>query len=248
MIRAGTNSGTSFTLDVDGRQYLITARHVVAGLKPEDTIEIRKGDTWTPLKVKVLLCDKPIDIAVLIPSSQLTVNFALEPNGEKFFYGQDAYFTGFPYGLSTGGKNVNGLYPVAFMKKSIFSATTNESGAVVFFLDGHNNPGFSGGPIVYRDLNQNASQVFYVAAVVSGYRHEYEPVLQPQELKPGEQIKPEDEERIVRRGDGKQFKLVETGQVVRLNTGIVRGYHIKYAVELIRKHPIGPKVSETFEP
>ena len=105
--------GTSFTLDVDGRQYLITARHLVAGLKPEDTIDIRKG-AWTPLNVKVLLRDKQIDIAVLIPPAQLTVNFALEPNTDKFFYGQDAYFTGFPYGLSTGGKNVNGLYPARF--------------------------------------------------------------------------------------------------------------------------------------
>ena len=135
MIRAGTKTGTSFTLDVDGRQYLITARHLVAGLKPEDTIDIRKGDAWTPLNVKVLLRDKQIDIAVLIPPAQLTVNFALEPNTDKFFYGQDAYFTGFPYGLSTGGKNVNGLYPLAFMKKGIFLATTNENGAVVFFLD-----------------------------------------------------------------------------------------------------------------
>ena len=58
--------------------------------------------------------------------------------------------------------------PLAFMKKGIFSATTNENGAVVFFLDGHNNPGFSGGPVVYRDLNQSGAPVFYVAAVVSG--------------------------------------------------------------------------------
>ena len=246
MIRAGAQTGTGFTLDVNGRQYLITARHIAAALKPEDTIDIRIGDQWSPLKVKVLLCDKPVDIAVLIPPSQLTVSFTLEPDAAKFLYGQDAYFTGFPYGLSTNGKNVNGLYPVAFMKKGVISATANEDGATVFFLDGHNNPGFSGGPIVYRDLNQGGPPVFYVAAVVSGYRPEYEPVLQPQELKPGEPIKPEDEERIVTRSDGKKMKLVDTGQFVRLNTGIVRSYHIKYALELIRKNPIGPKVSETF--
>jgi hypothetical protein len=38
MIQVGTTSGSSFTIDVDGRQYLITAKHLVAGLKLEDTI------------------------------------------------------------------------------------------------------------------------------------------------------------------------------------------------------------------
>lgn len=247
MIRAGENTGTGFTLDVDGRQYLITAKHVVAGLKPEDTIDIRKGTDWAQVKVKVLLCEGPIDIAVIIPPSQLTVTFPLEPNTSKFFYGQEAYFTGFPYGLSTSGKNVNGLYPLAFIKKGIFSATSSEDGAVVIFLDGHNNPGFSGGPIVYRDLNQTGPPVFHVAAVISGYRPEFEPVRRPRELKPGEVVAPQDQQYVVTTPDGKKFLMAEAGTYVRLNTGIVKGFDIKYAIELIRKNPGGPKVTDQFE-
>ncbi len=37
--------------------------------------------------------------------------------------------------------------------------------------------------------------------------------------------------------DGRTIKLKDTEQLARLNTGIVRGYHIKHAVELIRKNP-----------
>lgn len=228
MIKAGDSFGTAFTLDVDGRQYLITAKHVVATAKDEDTIEIRTADSWKPMKLKILRCAEPIDIAVLVPLSQLTVNFKLD-HSSHFFFGQDVYFVGFPYGLATGMK-ANGPFPLAFIKKGIISATQNEGDATVIYVDGHNNPGFSGGPVVYRDLNQNQPNVYNVAAVISGFRHDFEPVVRWVEIKPG------------------QKKLVETGDLVRQNTGIVRGYAIRHAVELIRKNPIGPKVSDTFEP
>jgi hypothetical protein len=45
-------------------------------------------------------------------------------------------------------------------------------------LDGYNNPGFSGGPIVYRDLNQS-STVIRLAGVVSGFRPEVVPMSMP---------------------------------------------------------------------
>lgn len=248
MIRqAGSNSfGTAFTLEVEGRQYVITAKHVVAGLKPDDTLEINKHEQWSSVKVKVLRCDDPIDIAVLIPPAQLTVSYPLEPTTDKVFYGQDAYFVGFPYGLFTGGKKVNGPYPIAFIKKGTFSATVPEGIATVIFLDGHNNPGFSGGPIVYRDLNQN-SPVFHLAGVISGFLPELIPTVVPEMVKPGQDISQEEPWRIRKLNDGRIFKLTDTEQLALLNTGIVRGYHIKHAVELIRKNPIGPPVSETFE-
>jgi hypothetical protein len=64
MIRpVGSSSfGTAFSLEVDGRQYLITAKHVVAGLKDDDSVEIYKADHWSTTKVHVLRCDDPIDL------------------------------------------------------------------------------------------------------------------------------------------------------------------------------------------
>lgn len=94
MIEAGPTTGTSFTVDVDGRQYLITAKHIVATLKDEDTVRIRRGDEWIPIKVKVFRCDDPIDIAVLVASTQLTVDFPLEPTMASIRFGQDHVFRG----------------------------------------------------------------------------------------------------------------------------------------------------------
>jgi S1-C subfamily serine protease len=224
MIRpAGSDSfGTAFTLEVDGRQYLITAKHVIEGLKAEGTVELRQGETWSPVHVTVFRCDDPIDIAVLVPPKQLTVTYELEPTMKRIVYGQDVYFAGFPYGLFTSGQNVNAGLPLAFIKKAVISATTSDRGAVVMFLDGHNNPGFSGSPIVYRDLGQNRI-TFKLAGVVSGFRFDRNAVLTPEEIKP-EEVKPEDvaRGRIMRRYD-RLFRLHETDELVDFNTGIVTG-------------------------
>jgi len=89
---AGSESfGTGFTLEADGRQYLITAKHVVAGMKAEGTVEIRQGDGWSPVPVRVFRCDDPVDIAVLVAPKQLTVAFPLEPNMAEIMHGQDVY-------------------------------------------------------------------------------------------------------------------------------------------------------------
>jgi hypothetical protein len=69
-------------------------------------------------------------------------------------------------------------------------------------LDGHNNPGFSGGPVLFKEQEHGKLKV---AAVVSGYRFANEPVYH------GEQ------------------KLPVT---YRYNTGIVISYGIKHAVRL----------------
>ena len=243
MIRVGNNTGTSFTMEVDGRQYLVTAKHLVANLKPEDSIEIFKADQWSPINVKVFRCEDPIDIAVLVPPALLTPTFTLEPRTDRFFFGQDAYFAGFPYGLSMSGKKVNGLYPFPLVKKGTISAQVEEKGATVILLDGYNNRGFSGGPIVYRDINQS-KVVFYLAGVVSGFIPELVPVTTPEKIKPGQDVSQIEQWRIVKLKDGQMAELKDTEQMVPLNTGIVIGYHIQHAVDLVRKNPIGPKVPE----
>jgi len=63
-----------------------------------------------------------------------------------------------------------------FIKSGILSALDirNEN-AVTLYLDGHNNPGFSGGPIVFLS---NTTRRFHVAGVVSGFRNEYFPIFE----------------------------------------------------------------------
>jgi hypothetical protein len=91
LIRAGASAGTAFTLEVDGKQYIVTARHVVAALHSQDTIHYRRGDNWVPLNVTILQhpVSSQIDVAVLVPRQQITINFPLEPTSAGALMGQD---------------------------------------------------------------------------------------------------------------------------------------------------------------
>lgn len=46
--------------------------------------------------------------------------------------------------------------------------------------------------------------------------------------------------------DGKLYRVEDTNQLVKLNTGIAQAWDIGPAVELIRKHPIGPTTDPNF--
>ena len=72
----------------------------------------------------------------------------------------------------------------------------------------------------------------------------YQSVVTPEEIEAGEDTTREEQWRIVKLKGGHLVRLKDTDQMVPTNSGIVIGYSITHAVELIRKHPIGPKVAE----
>ena len=72
-------------------------------------------------------------------------------------------------------------------------------------FDGHNNPGFSGGPVCYKSMD-TPDGAMSIAAVISGYRFEKQDVLD-------ESGQP-------------------TGNYVKSNTGIIFAYDIREAVRV----------------
>ncbi len=154
-------TGTAFTLDVDGREYLVTAKHMVGKLKNRDAIEISVGaDLWNPINVAVYRCEGDVDIAILIPPRQLTVNKPLERSGDQSPVddGQDMYFAGFPLGGSAWAEwaPLHGERPFPIIKKGLYSGTIeSKTKAPVILLDGYNDHGFSGGPVVYRVVGRS---------------------------------------------------------------------------------------------
>jgi hypothetical protein len=46
-IRTPTDTGSAFTIEVDGRQYLITARHLLEGFGSEGDIELWMEERWS---------------------------------------------------------------------------------------------------------------------------------------------------------------------------------------------------------
>ena len=87
---------------------------------------------------------------------------------DDFYISQDAFFLGFPYGLNMGSGKINNNYPFPFVKKCIFSAIDNTSTPHLIYLDGHNNHGFSGGPVCY--FSSKTKQI-HIAGVVSSFIH-----------------------------------------------------------------------------
>lgn len=65
-----------------------------------------------------------------------------------------------------------GGWPVALVKKALFSGFDEDNR--LWVLDGHNNVGFSGGPVLVR---KNGRGPLEVGAVIAAYRKEYAPVM-----------------------------------------------------------------------
>jgi len=233
---AGT--GSAFTLDIGNRQYLITAKHMVQGLSDKDTILLRENKAWAPIQVSIFRCADPVDIAVLIPPRVLTTTLLLEPATLKgVTFTQEVYFLGFPYGSSGGETETFGNHPIPITKHGILSTIYNGR----LEVDAFNNPGFSGGPIVERDLNQPGQPVFYVLGVTEGFYPDLVHVVTPEPVKPGEDLSNIESWRI-QDDHGHKVILRDTPQQVPLNSGILLGFSIDYALDLIHQHPIGPEI------
>ncbi|WP_369051420.1 S1 family peptidase [Burkholderia gladioli] len=173
-LRFGQDEGTGVTIDVDGKQYLATARHVVNGLTSGGTIEIMRHGTWHKVAVTAVThAGGDGDVSVIAVSGILSaphLKLALSMDG--LAYGGDVYFLGYPYKMY-GSIGANDGWPLPFVKRGTLSGISDPKtpGEPVLYLDGHNNPGFSGGPVVYRHETE-----FRLAGIVSGFLSVPEPV------------------------------------------------------------------------
>jgi hypothetical protein len=196
-IKSGDKGGTAFTLEYKSRQYLITAAHVVDRLPNEGGhLEIMEHVIWKDLQVgRINVKSKDADIAVLIPGRPLMHSDSLQAIEGKFNYGAEVYFLGFPLGLHT---IFEGEY-VPVIKHGFVSASDNsDPEAVITYIDGFNNEGFSGGPV----LTKNSKGEWQVVSVISGYLQEHA-------------------KQHVRKQDVDTSILVNSGIIVTYNIGIV---------------------------
>jgi Trypsin-like peptidase domain len=211
-IKVGESIGTCFTIYVGDKQYLITARHIIDSWNPNQSIQTFHENQWKHIELGLVgRCEGEIDIAVLSAPILISPTSNLPATSGGIVWGQDVYFLGFPYGWYGDIGELNRNFPMPFVKKAILSCMFMQQDDRIqrFFLDGHNNPGFSGGPVVFRESNSNE---FKVASVISGYRYTNEPIFDGEE----------------------QIPLA-----YRYNTGIIISYGIGHAIEIIEANPIG---------
>ena len=209
-IKAGNVTGTAFAIDYKGKLYLVTARHVVTGVPESNAIiQVRQSDKWEDLHTLKTLFppSTEVDIAVFETDVKVPEPFKVMSSGKTsdVIMGQQLWFLGYPWGIGSHFDNYQGK-TIPFIKKGTMSAIdwTNHD-AVVLYIDGFNNPGFSGGPIVFENLN---SHTFQIIGVVMGYK--------------------EDTAKVLVNG-----KHLDTELLV--NSGILIGYSIEHALQAIEK-------------
>ena len=217
-IRYSSREATCFTADVDGKRYIVTARHVLQGMGESDTVEIMYQGQWRRLSVRLVgHGEGDVDVSVLAPDVLFGAPHELELWAGGLTLAEGVYFLGFPYGMSMDVGKLNEGMPVALVKSAVISALYMPEGR--FLLDGHNNPGFSGGPVV-RDARLTTPQT--VIGVVSGYR-----AVSPRVL---------------------DLQGNEGPYTYATNTGIVVVWSIARATDLIAANPIGINATPDDEP
>ena len=172
-------TGTAFTVDVDGKRYLVTAQHVV-GTAPLESIAIEMDSGWQDLEVETV--GQPafgIDVAVLSPKERLhdhSYPIDIERRG-RVSLGQDVFMCGFPLGIPTSPHYPDFPFPRPWVKKSILSNYERLN----WFLDGTVNVGMSGGPVFVME-----SDIPTVLGVVAAHRLERAVVSQADNTEPPE--------------------------------------------------------------
>jgi hypothetical protein len=211
-ITVGESEGTAFALDVAGRQYLVTAKHVVEQIHGPTIIGIWHNNSWQSLNIE-LVGHSDVDVSVLAPKVRLAdPAMKLETVMGGFYVAQDAYFAGFPLGIM--GQSVESLFPTPLVKKAIISGKAGPGFKNAFLLDGHGNPGFSGGPVY---LTAPGATKYAVAMVITSFTAQCDKVLDKR---------------------GKPTSLV-----VLQNSGIMAAFSVRNALDLIDSNPMGLPVS-----
>lgn len=190
-IKFNGGTGTAFQYKgKDSRSYLITAKHIFkkrfkrslnSGNKLKyfyyDSLAFTDGNRvdlqiyysgdWHNINANLYFDSDKYDVAVLQTEIPMQGNnYNLTAEGNEVVIGQDCYFIGYPLGLRSS--LTISLYPMPFIRKGIISAmgSPGEKFPHTIYIDGHNTYGFSGGPLLYYDINKRA---FTVLGVISSY-------------------------------------------------------------------------------
>ena len=248
MVQSQYGRGTIFSLDVDGREYWITAKHIVTGAEhppygavtaKSESLEILNpgspGEQWLPVTFSVIDTEMDVDIVVLAAPKPLLTNpmSSVTADATGAFFGGDCEFLGFPYGGgwrgTFAGPNGNTSFWMPFTKHCTISAMSSagsvmtEQDKKIWVLDGINNAGFSGGPVIFRTGTDQR-----IMAVISGY------ITEPTEVNSTVQ------EKSVTKKPKPITSEAQHKQTVSVNSGFILAFDISYAITAIHNNPIGP--------
>ncbi len=235
MVESQYGRGTIFSLDVDKREYWITAKHILTGAKrpPYGSITSKSktlnilnpepgGDPWLSIKFSVIDPGKDIDIVVLAPPHTILHDPlpSLRTTAAGLLLGGDCEFLGFPFGGGWRARLADDRpFWMPYVKHCTVSAFPTKEEPKIWVLDGINNPGFSGGPVIFRTGPDQ--EIF---AVISGF------VTEPAEVVSS----------LTSFSTAKPAPKKKAHVEVDVNSGFIIAYSITFATDAIRNNPIGP--------
>ena len=216
-IRVGTSRGTAFTLEIENRQYIVTAKHVFEGELPE-TVEIRLDDWMSIPATLVGQGGGQDDVLILATDRQLSAAFPVDVGTKGLMLGQSVRFLGYIQTVRTSplpGHKKRGAPLVLSGIVSGFDFRGGGGEGTSLWIDGHNNKGLSGGPVVYQPASAPSREEcrWKLAGVISAY------------------VPPPVEERPLLGG--------QTAKVAIGNVGLLRAVSVETVRELVLGNPIG---------
>ncbi len=169
-IKTELDIGTGFLVPIDTRIAMITCTHIVESLPLNawNNIEMYTNGKFETIRVKRHSCSKA-DVSVLETEFKHTLGTSpgLKLSGGHIVLGQDTFFLGYPYfgvQVQYSPQSINNGFPFPLIKKAVYSGSFEN----FHYLDGHNNPGFSGGPATFQvSTEPMAGQRIF--AVIAGY-------------------------------------------------------------------------------
>jgi S1-C subfamily serine protease len=97
-LRMGSQTATGFTIEVDNRQYLVTARHVINASPAATEIELFHDAGWMKVPFRPITIEPTmVDIAVLALDRQVSDVLPVK-NGARqdYFLSPEVFFGGYP--------------------------------------------------------------------------------------------------------------------------------------------------------
>ena len=223
LIRQGNQTGTAFAVELEGREYLVTAKHVVPDRSTSPMIV--HAETWKSSQCTGIYHHpgNP-DVAIITLSKQIAPRLHVELSAGGISPGEGMIILGFPFGWNHTQYDINNGYPLPFVKSAILSAIIPLGETYIIYLDGHSNPGFSGGPVVAQGESQQGQKIIGVVTQSNNESTPHPSQFNPPLKQLGGYPVPDD-------------------HVHPTNSGFILAHNIQHAIEVIEAYPYGAKMA-----
>lgn len=202
-------TGTAFTLEVRGQQYIVTADHLLEG-EFHAEIEVQLGsDEWTRIPVSLVGQGEHQDVLVMTTVEPLTPTFPADAGTGRMVVGQSVRFLGFmPRARTQPLPGYERGMPL--IMGGVLSGFDNRHSLLI---DGQGNKGFSGGPVVYQPVTAPTFDEcrWRIAGVITSYLH------------------------VPVRTEGDALVVTEDNQSVVANSGLLVATRIETVLGIIEK-------------